>query len=744
MALVIAVILIIATMSISYINFQRIKSLPPSVSLVRVNDDINITILSGTVVTLTAIIDDTTRGDSIIQGANYSVGLRNWPASQMEPVDGLFNETIETVTVDIDTGGWTDGTYHLYIYGIDELGNGNFTPNEHVTLVVTDPPHISNVSINGQSNIVVAPGSEIIVNATLDDSLTGGSTIKSAFITIDDVKITMEPEDEDFDSSTECVSASLSTQGWLEGSHEIVINAYDDLGNEETTTRQSTLLAISDPPLISDIRLSNRTVISVAPGVPVELTARIDDTDTGNTPIYNAWFTIDNSTVTFLEPVDGQFDNSSEEVRGTIMTEGLSDDVYDIQIFASDTIGGSDVTAQDNTLLTIAAPPEINNVTIDGFSEIIVVPGGLVEVRAIVDDTDTGNSTVDAAYITYGNGTVYIVDMYPTDGSYDSPREEVFSIIDTSSWPNGTHFIQVRARDIKQNINETGCHARLIVTAPFRMFEYDLILPEYSNRSYTWETLNPVITTDVDSDGVPKNLFNGELHYHPVAIAQYALRMLDSYILSGNESYYNISVSCLHRLINESHSIDGALYVPYTFDFALHGHADQMMIAPWYSGMAQGQFLSLLSRIIDITGDEYYLDVAEKVFRSFYNLEAHHTTWTVYSNSHDYYWISEYPMIDKTQVLNGFVWATYGLLDYYFLVNSSLFVNQLLRAALTSIQDHVLLYRRVGNLSIYCLKHQVVSVTYHMIHIEQQETLFHYTNEAYFHDMSVTFYNDWH
>ena len=124
--------------------------------------------------------------------------------------------------------------------------------------------------------------------------------------------------------------------------------------------------------------------------------------------------------------------------------------------------------------------------------------------------------------------------MEPVDGAFDSPIEEVRGFFDTTGWPNATYQIKVHATDSMDNINQTGASANLTLTCPLRMLEYEFTLAEYTKRAYTWEALGTIKNTSIDSDGVPMNLFGGDYHYHPVAIAQYALRMVDSYVISND------------------------------------------------------------------------------------------------------------------------------------------------------------------------------------------------------------------
>lgn len=91
-------------------------------------------VTAGTVVTLTASVDDT-RYDSngygnepsqAIAAARYSIGAASWsgaPLTAMTATDGVFDATVEGVTTNIDTTGWAPGRYLIMVEGQDAASN---------------------------------------------------------------------------------------------------------------------------------------------------------------------------------------------------------------------------------------------------------------------------------------------------------------------------------------------------------------------------------------------------------------------------------------------------------------------------------------------------------------------------------------------------------------------------------------------------------------------------------------------
>jgi uncharacterized protein YyaL (SSP411 family) len=120
-----------------------------------------------------------------------------------------------------------------------------------------------------------------------------------------------------------------------------------------------------------------------------------------------------------------------------------------------------------------------------------------------------------------------------------------------------------------------------------------------------------------DAYGVRMYSIDGKLFDHPVAQASDGLDALNSYRLSEDRRYLDRALADADRLVNRKVVSDGAWYYPYPFDFALHGNLDDMMVAPWFSGMAQGEALSLFVRLHQTTGAAEWRTAADATFASF-------------------------------------------------------------------------------------------------------------------------------
>lgn len=246
-----------------------------------------------------------------------------------------------------------------------------------------------------------------------------------------------------------------------------------------------------------------------------------------------------------------------------------------------------------------------------------------------------------------------------------------------------------------------------------------------------------------DEEGVPMFTKNDEQYNHPVRIAHNMINLLTSYQMTDNEEYLKRAKVYANRLVEIGTYRDGAMYFPYEFEVTLHDIPSERLAPPWYSGMAQGQALSAFTRLYQITQDPEHRKWADQTFKSFTQLKAEdHPRWIAMIDN-EYYWIEEYPLEKSTKVLNGYIFAIFGIYDYYQ-IHSDQQVKDLLQASLTTIYDHIHLYRINNEASLYGLKHDHQSVHYHIVHMEQLEVLHQMTNEPYFREMKEVFHKDWY
>ena len=277
----------------------------------------------------------------------------------------------------------------------------------------------------------------------------------------------------------------------------------------------------------------------------------------------------------------------------------------------------------------------------------------------------------------------------------------------------------------------------------FRVHAYPVVDLAIADRAYA-ETSDAPLKIDYPADkrGVPRYARNGRTYLHPVSAAQQGLRQLATYVRTGTGAYLDRARIIADALIAAGVKSNGALWIPYRFDFRLHGLVKDTMRAPWYSAMAQGQVLSLVSRLYEITGDQRYLKDAKAVFASFEVVGRRAAPWIVWVESR-YLWLEEYPGRPPDHTLNGFIFALYGIYDYYEVTRGAS-SERVFQAGLTTLAHYLPQFRNKGGISSYCLLHRELSEKYHHIHIGQLRNLTRMTGDPRFAAVADRFEADHH
>jgi hypothetical protein len=155
----------------------------------------------------------------------------------------------------------------------------------------------------------------------------------------------------------------------------------------------------------------------------------------------------------------------------------------------------------------------------------------------------------------------------------------------------------------------------------------------------------PVIPTHVDVE--PRRL-----HYYPITIGQYALAIFHTWLSSGREQDRWRFLRLADWFV-ERQADDGSWYAET--DVPVY-----RLRAPWPSAMAQGRGLSVLARAWQCTGHEKYIQAAGRALTAFSvpiargGITASCDGWITYE---------EYPAQPAPHVLNGMIFALFGLWD---------------------------------------------------------------------------------
>lgn len=277
-----------------------------------------------------------------------------------------------------------------------------------------------------------------------------------------------------------------------------------------------------------------------------------------------------------------------------------------------------------------------------------------------------------------------------------------------------------------------GWEPRLDVMSPF----YDRIRVDLS-------------TAEIDDTGLAlyRSLATGEIVDHPIVNAQYAESALLEWEHTGDQTWLDRAVRNATELVNLHVERDGAWWFQYNWDWT---YFDRTLTAPWWSGMAQGEALTVFSRLAKIQPENpVWRQAADATFASFLQRPAGDgTPWATHIDT-GHLWFEEYAGNQPPlNVLNGHVFAIFGLYEYYALTGDGTAAAYIDGGA-TTILDNMPLFRAEGGISYYCAQLNYCHSSnwqngdYHPIHISQLRALARITGDSRFADWAALLEQDW-
>ncbi|MCK4222617.1 MAG: hypothetical protein KAX25_07045 [Dehalococcoidia bacterium] len=245
----------------------------------------------------------------------------------------------------------------------------------------------------------------------------------------------------------------------------------------------------------------------------------------------------------------------------------------------------------------------------------------------------------------------------------------------------------------------------------------------------------------LDADSIELFIYRADTIYHPVSLSQRCHIFISTYVATEDLIYLSRAEKYIRKLVSLCHQEDGALYAPYKMLYRVHSDTANTLNPPWYSGMAQGEMLSVLSKLYTFTGNEEYREYAHQIFAAFLRLRDNSVEpWVVRLDQEGFYWIEEYPHdVNPGMTLNGFVTAVFGVYEYYLATGDpkAILVYDL---SLTTLKHYLPRYVRNGENSYYCLGHlSPANDGYHQLHIRQMEELHRISGDPFFEIMAETF-----
>lgn len=235
-----------------------------------------------------------------------------------------------------------------------------------------------------------------------------------------------------------------------------------------------------------------------------------------------------------------------------------------------------------------------------------------------------------------------------------------------------------------------------------------------------------------DAQGVPLLDYHGDIgrQHNPIAIAQYGLGRFNRWAETGHspadERAWLAVADWLATQMRPNES--GVRVWMHDFNWPYR----EMLRAPWYSGLAQGNGLSLLVRAAVATGEPRFTDAAQVAFQPFRRDVS--DGGVLSTDAVGDVWIEEYLVQPPSHILNGFIWALWGVYDYaQWSGNAD--ANALWHSCVGTLQRRLSDFD-IGWWSLYEAPHNgqemLASRYYHALHIAQLQVMYRLTGNDFF------------
>ena len=231
-----------------------------------------------------------------------------------------------------------------------------------------------------------------------------------------------------------------------------------------------------------------------------------------------------------------------------------------------------------------------------------------------------------------------------------------------------------------------------------------------------------------DENGLPQVNLGRKvgLRYHPITIAQYGLFNLQEYVRNDEEHFLNVALRAANWLVDNIQDWKADIGA-WIFDFDLGFYGTR---APWISGMAQGQGLSLLLRVHGLSPDEHILDVTRRAFEAFLHPVAEGGVVARFPDGGIAF--EEFPTQPSSLVLNGNMFALLGIHDYASFWDN-IAAKELFEAATAALKRNLHRYD-TGFWNLYDLHptRRLASHMYMKVHVQLLEIFSSLVREPFF------------
>jgi hypothetical protein len=238
---------------------------------------------------------------------------------------------------------------------------------------------------------------------------------------------------------------------------------------------------------------------------------------------------------------------------------------------------------------------------------------------------------------------------------------------------------------------------------------------------------------------------SGKEVFQPVTTAQWAMGSHTHHLTTGLGVWLDLAKASAQKLLDGRVESGDAYFFPH--DFNWQGHAGEELKAPWYSGMAQGEALSVFVQMAaEFPNEPRWRAAADAVFASLL-VPWSDTEPSVTHVVDGFLWFEEYACPNPYQVLNGHIFALFGVYEYWNATHDPAAL-ELFDGAVTTALHAAELARSPGTGSLYCVNPEICianswrSPTYHPIHIAQFRMLAEMAGEPLFDDWAVAYASD--
>lgn len=245
-------------------------------------------------------------------------------------------------------------------------------------------------------------------------------------------------------------------------------------------------------------------------------------------------------------------------------------------------------------------------------------------------------------------------------------------------------------------------------------------LADYTNSGYG----------EFDSEGIPKMGKGDKAYYNQVVIMNYGfalhtevLRLIN---VEGNKKKLKKIINWLDQNKTE---IDNYVIWKSQTPYARYGLKSGLAL-----GITQGKAISFYLRMYELFDNNDYLETAKKAYRFLKLNKDQGGVRRIDENG--YLWFEEYPSETPSYVLNGFVYAVFGIYDAYKL-NIDAQAEEDYLSCLKTLNDNIHKYDS-GYWSYYCqfLKELVMVYYQKNVHVPQMMAMYFISGNTLYKDYS--------